>query len=117
MIASYISRNVLIAATLAIGTLPAVGQTIGQVGDQYIPVDAVATVVVSVADTMDSPVAEMYPTEIADAWCQENIGFPAHQIERLKVVIGVPGPTGPMMGVVAMLNSDVTAETLRPRLH
>ncbi len=87
-----------------------------RIGSEFIPTDATATVVLSIADTMASPVVELYPVEVADAWCNENIGFPASSIDRIKVVVGVPGPGGPMMAVVATLRADADVTAINPEM-
>jgi hypothetical protein len=87
-------------------------QTPGRIGSEYIPIDAAATVVLSVADTMASPAVQFYPVEVAEAWCEQNIGFPASRIDRIKVVVGVPGPSGPTVAVIAMLKADLDVQSL-----
>jgi hypothetical protein len=107
----------LSAATLAtaIAASGAMAQSDNnRVGSAYIPSDAVVTAVLSVANTMSSPAAELYPTEIADAWFKENVGLLASEIDQVKLVVGAPGPSGPMLGMVISLKADLNVGALNP---
>ena len=75
-------------------------------GNTFLPTDAAATVIMRVSKTLASPKAELYPIEVANAWCQQNIGMPAAAIETVQVVAAVPGPAGPMLAAVIKLNQD-----------
>ncbi len=87
-----------------------------RLGSQYIPIDATATVRVSVAEVLSSPQTEMYPVEVADAWCNENIGVLASEFDEVKVVIGAPGPGGTMFALIVTLSRDLDVTTLNPKL-
>ena len=86
------------------------------VGKDYLPADAVATAVVTVSDTLASPAAKLYPTEVADAWCQLNFGVEARDIKQVKLVLGALGPIGPMFGLVISLNRDLDVKKINPSL-
>ena len=58
------------------------------VGKDYLPADAIATAVVTVSDTMESSAAELYPTEVADAWCKQNFGVEARDIIQAQPLRG-----------------------------
>ena len=103
--------QILLAAVVATSSL---AQTPSRVGSEYIPGDATATIVLSVAETLASPAVELYPIEVADAWCKQNIGFPANIVDRLKVIVGTPGPGEPMVAIVATLQADLDLKTLNP---
>ncbi|MDG2224042.1 MAG: DUF1559 domain-containing protein [Rubripirellula sp.] len=103
-------------AALSIATVAVAQTKQPRIGDAYLPPDAVATIALAVSDTMASPAAELYPTEVADAWCEQNFGIPARDINQIQVVVGEVGPNGPMGGVVISFNSDFDASGLNPQL-
>jgi hypothetical protein len=84
------------------------------VGKDYLPADAIATAVVTVSDTMESSAAELYPTEVADAWCKQNFGVEARDIIQAKLVVGALGPVGPMFGCVLRLKADFDVKNINP---
>ncbi|MCP4168376.1 MAG: hypothetical protein GY759_21130, partial [Chloroflexi bacterium] len=76
------------------------------IGNAFLPPDAAATVIMRVSETLASPQTELYPIEIGNAWCQQNIGMTAEEIETVQVIAAVPGPTGPMVAAVIRLKQD-----------
>lgn len=84
------------------------------IGNEFIPVDAVGTAVVSVADSLANPKMKLYPIEVMDAWCLENIGIAAQAIDTIQVIAAVPGPTGPMMAAVIRTNQDCDLSNMSP---
>ncbi|TWU37779.1 hypothetical protein Q31b_45680 [Novipirellula aureliae] len=95
-------------------TSPLYGQE--KIGSDYIPSDAMLTAVFSVRETMKSPIVEMYPVEIVEAMGKENIGVLPSEVDRVKVIVGVPGPTPPMVAVVFSLNRDLALGDLKEGL-
>ncbi len=109
-------RLAAFAATFCL-TAVAVAQTNkNRIGNDFLPADAVATAVLTVSDTMASPAAELYPTEVADAWCKQNFGVEARDIKQVKLVVGAPGPIGPMFGLVVSLKADLDVKNISPSL-
>ncbi|MDA7874540.1 DUF1559 domain-containing protein [Rhodopirellula sp.] len=76
------------------------------IGNAFLPADAAATVIMRVSDTLSSPKAELYPIEVINAWCLQNIGMSAEDIDTVQVVAATPGPTGPMFAAVIRLKQD-----------
>ncbi|MGB0599970.1 MAG: DUF1559 domain-containing protein [Rubripirellula sp.] len=109
-------RLAAVVATCCVTALVHAQSERPRVGDAYLPPDAVATIALAVSDTMASPAAELYPTEVADAWCEQNFGIAAHDINQIQVVFGGPGPNGPMGGVVISFNADFDARGLNSEL-
>ncbi|TWU39651.1 DUF1559 domain-containing protein [Novipirellula artificiosorum] len=89
---------------------------VSKIGSEYIPTDAVVTVVMTVADTIANPVAEMYPIEVAEAWCKEHVGIVPSNVDRLKVVAGAPGPGGPMLAIIVSLRNDGSIDNVNANL-
>ena len=119
--ASIRPTTALATLTAAVATFSFASLAIAQtermrVGDAFLPPDAVATVVVAVSDTMASPAAELYPTEVADAWCEQNFGIAARDINQIQMILGNPGPNGPMGGAVISFNADFDAKRLNPQM-
>ena len=108
------------ALTLAVFSFThqqASGQTpAGMLGDQYIPSDGIAAVVVSPAKLMSSEATQLYPWEIAEAWCLDNVGFSPKICDSVRLVMASPGPSGPMAAVIVKLNQPFKVESLNPQL-
>lgn len=86
--------------------LQASAQESKAIGNAFLPTDAAATVIMRISETLASPQTELYPVEIANAWCQQNIGMTAEDIETVRVIAAVPGPTGLMVAAVIKLKQD-----------
>ncbi|MEM1067359.1 MAG: DUF1559 domain-containing protein [Planctomycetota bacterium] len=114
----YLTHRIAAAslAVLALATSTWAQSDVPRIGSEFIPPDAVVTAVLSVGNTMASPAAEMYPTEIADAWFKENIGILASDIDKIKLVVGAPGPGEPMAGVVVTLNKSLNVSALNQEI-
>lgn len=100
-------------ATLFVPDLGLTQNATKRVGSDYLPADAVATAVLNVREAMASPAVELYPTEVVDAWCKQNIGILASDIEQIKVVIG--SPESAMAGVIFNLRTDLDVDSLNPQ--
>ncbi|WP_442510948.1 DUF1559 domain-containing protein [Novipirellula sp. SH528] len=83
---------------------------------QYIPDDAIAAVFVPVNRILSDPNMEMFPTEIAQAYLQENVGVDVLHISNVKMIVGFPGPAGPQGGIVIELSQDYDIDDLNPKL-
>ena len=97
-------------------TPAAVQPPAGMLGDQYIPSDGIAAVVLSPAKLMASEATQLYPWEIAEAWCLDNIGFSPRICESIRLVTATPGPSGPMAAVIVKLSEPFKLESLNPQL-
>lgn len=88
-------------------TRQASAQAPKRIGNAFLPTDAAATAIIRVSETLASPKAELYPIEVANAWCQQNLGMPAKDIETVQVIAAISGPTGPMVAAVIRLKQDL----------
>ena len=111
-----IARFAAVAATLCLTAVTTAQTKQDRIGNEYLPADAVATAVLSISDTMASPAVELYPTEVADAWCKQNFGVEARDIDQVKLVVGAPAPIGPMFGLVVSLKVDLDVKNINPSL-
>ncbi len=115
-------RSCLSAITVAVFYLaclfgPAASAQEGQqLGSNFIPFDGIATILASPAAVMNSPATQLYPHEIAEAWCLDNIGVSPKDCESMKFVTAVPGPAGPMAALVVKMKNDFSIGDLHPQL-
>ncbi len=87
-----------------------------RMGSDFIPVDGMIAGMLSPAKTLASPTLSMYPTEVADAWCIENIGVALRRLESVKFVIAAPGPGVPMYAAIFKFDGKVDLNNLNPKL-
>ncbi|NND96310.1 MAG: DUF1559 domain-containing protein [Pirellulaceae bacterium] len=88
----------------------------GKLGGQYLPIDGVVTGVLQPAKVMTSDATKLYPMEIAEAWCLDNVGISPADCESIRVVVASPGPSGPMAGIIFKLTRPVTMNELNPQI-
>jgi prepilin-type processing-associated H-X9-DG protein len=96
-------------ACLVIGlvsSLPAQAQQAARLSTAYIPDDAMAVVYLHPGDVIDLPEMKLMPTEVADAWMQENLGVQLADIAVVKAIATAPGQQAPAMGLVIELTKD-----------
>ena len=108
--------GVLLLSLLSIDPLYA--QTGRTIGADYVPSDALAVAVLDVADPLQSPAMEFYPVEVVNAWAKRDLGMPATDIDRVKLVVGVPAPglVEPLAAMVIHLRSDFDFDAVSPKL-
>lgn len=87
-----------------------------RLGSQFVPFDAIAAVLLSPSAVMSSPATELYPHEIVEAWCLDNIGISPRDCESIKFVTAMPGPAGPMAALIVKMKSDFSISELNPQL-
>ncbi len=115
------SKLAMIVALLAIVAMvptpvvQAQGEKARHVSSEFIPVDGMATGLLNPARVLASPSLKMFPTEIADAWCIENIGIPLKDVESIKLVVATPGPSDAMFGGIFQFGKNVDLKTLHPQ--
>ncbi|MEE2937018.1 MAG: hypothetical protein VYA84_13620 [Planctomycetota bacterium] len=82
---------------------------IKRVGSDYLPADAVAKAVLNVREAA----VALYPTKVADAWCNQSVGILASDIEQIKVVIGLSESV--VAGLIFNLRADLDVGSLNLR--
>ncbi len=87
-----------------------------KLGSQFIPFDGIATVLLSPSAVLSSPATQLYPHEIAEAWCLDNIGVSPKDCDSIKFITAMPGPAGPMAALVVKMNKDFSVTDLHPQL-
>jgi hypothetical protein len=82
------------------------------IGSKYIPVDGMVTAVASPARIMKSETLAMYPTEIVDGWCIENIGVPLSKVSSAQMIVATPGLSDAMFAAVFKFTEPVGLDSL-----
>lgn len=105
-------RTIVLA--LAAGTFGSPGRVSGQemIGGKYIPVDGMVTAVASPARLLKSETLAMYPTEVVDGWCIENIGVPLSKVSSAQMIVATPGPSDAMFAAVFQFTEPVDLDSL-----
>lgn len=93
-------------SVVAVSGLSAQAQIADKLSTAYIPEEAMAVVYLHPQDVMGSPEMKLMPTEVADAWMQENLGVQLADIAVVKLVATPPGERPPAMGIVIELSKD-----------
>ncbi|QDT11751.1 DUF1559 domain-containing protein [Planctomycetes bacterium K23_9] len=106
----------LLSASVAQSSVAQDGAARKKIGDQYIPVDGIAAGVLQPAKLMSCEATALYPLEIAEAWCLDNIGFSPRICDSVRVISATPGPSGPMAAVIVKLNQPFAIGDLNPQL-
>lgn len=84
--------------------------------NEFIPSDAMLAVFGSPKDILSAPEMDMLPIEIFQAQALEKIGVDPLHIQNIKIVAGVPGPSGPPAGAVIELSQDYDISDLNERM-
>ncbi len=108
---SHAVRWLALTLTMSLaGTAPTFAQTqpndASKLSTANIPDSAIGAVYLFPGDILDNPEFKLMPTEIASAWTMENVGIDIADVESATMIVGMPGPAGPEMGVVVQLKSD-----------
>ena len=82
----------------------------------YIPPSGLAVVYGFPKKLLASPDMRLMPTEVARAWTKENFGVDLMDVESIKVIVGVPGPSGPPVAAVFSLAVDVDVSSLESEM-
>ncbi|MEM6979391.1 MAG: DUF1559 domain-containing protein, partial [Planctomycetota bacterium] len=110
--------NRLLACWLCLGLMSASGlaQTVSRFSAEYIPKNALLAGYVPVDEILKKPEMDWMPLEIAQASIMESIGIDVLTLKQITVVIGMPGPTGPLAGAVIEFSEDVDPTDFKAEL-
>ncbi len=95
--------SIAIAMGLIAGVAAAQTQAITS---KFVPDDAIAVVVASPVELMQDPSLAMFPIEIFQVQAKEQLGIDIMDLASIKVVVGMPTPSGPQFGVVVETSKD-----------
>ncbi|QDS91372.1 hypothetical protein FF011L_01010 [Roseimaritima multifibrata] len=97
-------------------TLPAQEDGPKKLSAEFVPDNALAAIFASPNKVMQEPGFEMLPIEIVRAQGLATVGVDPMHIDRLTVVVGPPGPQGPVGGIVIQFSQDYSIEDLNPQV-
>ncbi len=116
MIRVHLRAVIGLICVFAVSPLSLHGQEQRKLGSQYIPIDGFATAVLNPIEVLESPNLEYMPREIVDAWCIETVGVPVSKVESARIVVGTPGPSDALFGLVVKFTEKVDIEKFNPAL-
>lgn len=102
--------SVFIVATVpsvSIAQTPNAPPAAPPISSKYIPDDALALLVFSPKEFISSSSFEMFPIEIFRAQAVDQAGVDPADISMVKIIVGMPGPAGPVFGLAAETIADV----------
>ena len=79
---------------------------------KFVTGDAIVFAQLKPAAALSTPMAKYLPTEIIDAWCEENVGILPAQVSGIRLVVPMPGPAGPAFGATILFAEDVSPAQL-----
>ncbi|QDS91370.1 hypothetical protein FF011L_00990 [Roseimaritima multifibrata] len=97
-------------------SLPAQEDVSNKLSAEFVPDNALAAIFASPSKVLQDPSFEMMPIEVLQAQGLEMIGVDPMHIDQLTVVVGPPGPQGPVGGVVIQFSQDYSIEDLNPQI-
>jgi hypothetical protein len=77
------------------------------IGSKHIPDDALALLTFSPAELMAAANLDLFPIEIFRAEAVDRTGIDPMDISNVRVLVGMPGPNGPIGGVVIETSKEV----------
>lgn len=104
-----------LTATLTL-TASSFAQEQTEIGGDWIPFDAMTTVLIKPAAMMSSESTELYPWEVLEAWSLDNVGLSLRDCESIKVVVPVPGPGVFSVSMIVKMKSEFDASKLNEQI-
>jgi hypothetical protein len=99
---------------------PAPGQSVsaelssGKIDTRYIVPTAAVVVVVRPSQILASPIAQIFPVEVASAAGLKHLGFDATEIEEIDSFVDVSNPTAPAYGTTFKFKNPIRAASIPP---
>ncbi len=85
---------------------------------RYIPDDALAAVIVSPREWLNSPMLEMFPLEIMQVQVQEELGIDPFDVKQIKAVVTLdPATMQPAFGSITTLTGEMDFTQVRAGFH
>lgn len=92
------------------------GATLAVEAVKYLPEESIATVTLWPARTSKLPRFRLAPLEVASAAGLEHVGIDPLAIERIDVMLPMPGPAGVQFGAVIQMAASVNLNDLNPQV-
>ncbi|MEO1523850.1 MAG: DUF1559 domain-containing protein [Planctomycetota bacterium] len=86
------------------------------VSDRFVPADALGVLDLRPGRMMSHDLMRLMPTEVMDAWTDENVGVRVGQVRFARLVMPMPSGQYPDFGIVVAFNEDVSISQLKPGL-
>ncbi|MEM9826903.1 MAG: DUF1559 domain-containing protein [Planctomycetota bacterium] len=87
------------------------------VSTRFLPANALLMADLRPARILAKPMARFAPTEVMDAWCEENVGLLPGQVGFVRLVMPMPAGGGPPdLALVVAFNEDVSLDQIKPGL-
>ncbi len=83
---------------------------------KYLPEESIGTVTLWPARTMKLPRFKLAPLEVASAAGLEQVGIDPLTIQRIDVMLPLPGPAGVQFGAVLQMAESVSLNNLNPQV-
>ena len=92
------------------------GATLAVEAVKYLPEESIATVTLWPARTSKLPRFRLAPLEVASAAGLEQVGIDPLAIQRIDVMLPMPGPAGVQFGAVIQMAASVNLNDLNPQV-
>ena len=92
------------------------GATLAVEAVKYLPEESIATVTLWPARTAKLPRFRLAPLEVASAAGLEQVGIDPLAIQRIDVMLPMPGPAGVQFGAVIQMAASVNLNDLNPQV-
>lgn len=86
------------------------------IGSKHIPDDALLLLTFLPSELMSAPNLDMFPIEVFRAEALDRFGMDPMDVADVKLMVGMPGPNGPLGGLVVKMSKDVEIDKLREAL-
>ena len=83
---------------------------------RFVPDDAIVLVDLHPPRLLESPNAWFLPTEVLEAWFDQNVGLKPDNVRAIRVVVPMPGQGPPRGGGLVVFKSPVSMDDLKPGL-
>jgi len=103
---------VVSASTVTYAQPPSAPPAATPISSKYVPDDALALLVFSPQELINSSTFEMFPIEIFRAQAVDKAGIDPADVSMVKIMVGMPGPAGPVFGLAAETTADVDVSSL-----
>lgn len=87
-----------------------------KLSSRFIPDDAISASFIFPNEMMSDPSMKLAPIEVAEAAALDKIGINLRDVEEIKLIVGMPSPSGPVGGVVVTLSNDYDFANLNPEI-
>jgi hypothetical protein len=88
--------------------------TAGKIDTRYIAPNASFVVVLRPAQILASPIAQVFPVEVASAAALKNLGFDSAEMDEVVAFVDSSNPTAPAYGATFKFKNPIRASSIPP---